>query len=324
MIILVTGGAGFIGSYLVERLLEQGHQVWTLDDLSTGRKEYLSRSLQSDDHSFIHGSVLDRKLLKRILSQVDVIYHLAAVLGVQNTVIDPLKVITGNIEGTRNVLELAFEKKTKVIFASTSEIYGKNEQLPFHELSDRVLGAPSIHRWCYATAKSLDEHMCFAYADKGLPVTILRYFNAYGPRQTNSQYGMVIPRFTQAALCARELEVYGDGKQSRCFTFIDDTVRGTIAAMKPEANGLAINIGSTQSITIEALAQKIINLTGSTSKMVYKPYEKVYRSGYEDIFARIPDLERAKKYLGYEPKISLDEGLERTIYWYRNQYFPEK
>lgn len=258
--------------------------------------------------------------MRELLSQVDVVYHLAAVLGVENTVVNPLKVITGGIDGTRNVLELAFEKKVKVIFASTSEIYGKNEQLPFHELSNRLLGPPSIHRWCYATAKALDEHMCFAYADKGLPVTILRYFNAYGPGQTNSQYGMVIPRFIQAALRSSELEVYGFGKQSRCFTFIDDTITGTIAAMKPEVNGLVINIGSSQSITIEALAKKIISLSESTSKIIYKPYEEVYGSGYEDIPARIPDLNREKKYLDYEPKILLDEGLKQTIHWYRNQY----
>ncbi len=201
MKILVTGGAGFIGSHLVERLLTAGHSVWTLDDFSNGRPEFLAQ-LTNKRHTIIQGSVMDRGALKKLIDKVDVVYHLAAVLGVKNTVEDPVKVIEGSIDGTRNVLELAYPRYAKVIFTSTSEIYGKNNKLPFHEMSDRLYGAPSVHRWCYATAKSLDEHMCFAYAEKGLPVTVLRYFNAFGPRQTNSQYGGVVARFIKELLKA--------------------------------------------------------------------------------------------------------------------------
>lgn len=319
MKILVTGGAGFIGSHLVERLLEEGHAVWTLDDFSNGRPEFLAHLASNKRHTLIHDTVLDRALMKKLIGKVDTVYHLAAVLGVKNTVDDPLKVMEGNIDGTRNVLELAYPRHKKVIFASTSEVYGKNAKLPFHELSDRVYGAPSVHRWCYAVAKSLDEHMCFAYAAKGLPVTVLRYFNAYGPRQTNSQYGGVIARFIKAALKDEPLEVHGDGMQTRCFTFVDDTVSGTISALKPEANGLAFNIGSNRSISILELARLIIGLSGSKSPIVYKSYAEAYGPGFEDMPAREPDLTCAAEILGYSSQVKLEEGLQRTIVWYRDR-----
>ncbi|KQO18625.1 SDR family NAD(P)-dependent oxidoreductase [Paenibacillus sp. Leaf72] len=319
MKVVVTGGAGFIGSHLVERLLEAGHTVWSLDDFSTGRPEFLSHLQANKRHTLIQGSVTDRRTLKKLMDRADVVFHLAAVLGVKNTVEDPLKVIEGNIDGTRNVLELAYPRHTKVIFSSTSEIYGKNEILPFHEMSDRFYGAPSVHRWCYATAKSLDEHMCFAYAAKGLPVTVLRYFNAYGPRQTNSQYGGVVARFIKAALKGEPLEVYGDGAQTRCFTYVDDTVNGTLAALHEKANGLAFNIGSNCPITIWELAQLIIRLSGSTSPILLKSYAEAYGSGYEDMPGREPDLTRSESLLGYKPSVNLEEGLYKTIEWYRNR-----
>ncbi|WP_042161630.1 NAD-dependent epimerase/dehydratase family protein [Paenibacillus gorillae] len=319
MKIVVTGGAGFIGSHLVEQLLKAGHTVWTLDDFSNGRPEFLSSLKDEKRHTLIQGSVLDRRLLKRLIDKADVICHLAAVLGVKNTVDDPLKVIEGNIDGTRNVLELAYPRNAKVIFSSTSEIYGKNENVPFHELSDRNYGASSVHRWCYATAKSLDEHMCFAYSSKGLPVTVLRYFNAYGPRQTNSQYGGVVPRFITAALRGEPLEVYGDGTQMRCFTYVDDTIQGTIAAINAKTNGLAINIGSNRSITINELAQLIIKLCDSNSPIITKTYAEAYGPGYEDMPARQPDLTRASVLLGYQPSVVLEQGLSATIAWYRGR-----
>ncbi|MGG4142266.1 SDR family NAD(P)-dependent oxidoreductase [Paenibacillus algorifonticola] len=319
MKVIVTGGAGFIGSHLVERLLEAGHTVWTLDDFSTGRPEFLSHLQANKRHTLIQGSVTDRRTLKKLMDRADVVFHLAAVLGVKNTVENPLKVIEGSIDGTRNVLELAYPRHTKVIFSSTSEIYGKNVVLPFHEMSDRYYGAPSVHRWCYATAKSLDEHMCFAYAAKGLPVTVLRYFNAYGPRQTNSQYGGVVARFIKAALKGEPLEVYGDGAQTRCFTYVDDTVMGTLAAIRGEANGLAFNIGSNLSITILELAQLIIKLSDSKSPILFKSYAEAYGPGYEDMPAREPDLNRSESLLGYKPSVNLEEGLYKTIEWYRNR-----
>lgn len=319
MDILVTGGAGFIGSNLVKKLLSMNHRVWSLDNLSTGSLTFLNEVLHHPNHRFIEGTVLNRDLMKTLIQQTDVVFHLSAVLGVKNTVENPLKVIEGNIDGTRNVLELAYEMGRKVIFASTSEVYGKNRDLPFREDSDRVYGSTSIHRWCYATAKSLDEHMCLGYAQKGLPVTILRYFNAYGPGQTNSQYGMVVPRFIMAALEGRPLEVYGDGSQSRCFTFIDDTVQGTVQALSSKADGLIFNIGSEQSITIKQLAELVIRMTGSPSEILIKPYDEAYGPGYEDMPARKPDLTRSKGILGYDPQVGIDLGLERTIEWYRQE-----
>jgi UDP-glucose 4-epimerase len=317
--IVITGGAGFIGSHLAERLLEAGHTVWTLDDFSNGRPEFLSMSNANKRHTVIQGSVMDRGTLKKLIDKADVVYHLAAVLGVKNTVDDPVKVIEGNIDGTRNVLELAYPRHVKVVFSSTSEIYGKNDKLPFHETSGRVYGSPSVHRWCYATAKSLDEHMCFGYADKGLPVTVLRYFNAYGPRQTNSQYGGVVARFIKAALRGEPLEIYGDGSQKRCFTYIDDTVAGTMAALRKEANGLAFNIGSNRPITIRELAQLIIKLSKSDSTLLSKSYFEAYGPGYEDMPDRQPDLSRSEAILGYKPSVTLEEGLSQTIEWYRNR-----
>ncbi|AZN40337.1 NAD-dependent epimerase/dehydratase family protein [Paenibacillus albus] len=312
---LVTGGAGFIGSHLVQALLLQGHKVITLDDLSTGREAFLQEVLAHDNHTFIQDSVQNRRVIKQCIDRVDAVFHLAAILGVKNTLEDPVKVIEGNIDGTRHVLELAFRRGIKVVFASTSEIYGKNASLPFSETSDRVYGAPSIHRWCYATAKSIDEHLCFAFADKGLPVTVLRYFNAYGPRQTNSQYGMVIPRFIHAALREEPLLVYGNGSQSRCFTYVDDMVRGTINALGHKANGLAFNIGSNRPITVLQLARMIVRMTDSDSMLQFMSYDEAYGKGYEDMPARIPDLTRSGAVLGFTSLVSLEEGLERTIRW---------
>jgi UDP-glucose 4-epimerase len=319
MNILVTGGAGFIGSHLVERLIELGHHVCTLDDMSNGRPEFLDQAGKSNRHSMVHGSVTDKDLLGKLMERCDLVFHLAAVLGVKNTVENPIKVIEGNIDGTRNILELAHQRHIKVVFASTSEIYGKNSNLPFKEDSDRVLGAPSIHRWCYATAKAIDEHLCFAYAEKGLPVTIVRYFNAYGPRQTSSQYGGVVPRFIKAALNGAPLEVYGEGTQIRCFAFIHDMIAGTVAAMDPKANGLAFNIGSEYPINIHDLAKKIRDLSDSSSPIHLVAYAKAYGNGYEDMPARIPDLTRSKHILQYKQLVTLDEGLLITIDWYKQQ-----
>lgn len=317
MKILVTGGAGFIGSHLVSRLLQLGHQVWTLDDLSNGHQEFLEHVMTNERHTFVHDSVMHRETVEQLIRKADAVYHLAAVLGVKNTVENPLKVIENNIDGTRIVLESAYKTGAKVILASTSEVYGKNEKLPFKEDSDRVLGPPSTHRWCYATAKAIDEHLGFAYADKGLPVTVVRYFNAYGPRQTSSQYGGVVPRFIKAALTDQPIEVYGDGTQTRCFTFISDTVAGTVAALAPKANGLAFNIGSNQLISIRDLASAIHRLTDSASSIIAIPYEQAYGPGYEDMPARIPDLTRSQNILRYRPGVTLEEGLRKTIEWYR-------
>jgi UDP-glucose 4-epimerase len=319
MNILVTGGAGFIGSALVDRLLDQGHRVWTLDNLSNGRLTNLDQCLNHPQHSFVNGSICDRELVSKLMHQVDAVFHMAAVLGVKNTVERPLHVIEGNVDGTKLVLELAYALKIKVIFASTSEIYGKNNNLPFHELSDRVLGAPSVNRWCYATAKAFDEHLCFAYRDMGLRVTILRYFNTYGPRQTNSQYGGVVARFVRAALSGRPIEVHGDGKQTRCFTYVKDAVRGTVEALRSSTDGMAINIGRADPIEINQLAVLVKSLTSSRSPIIHKSYDEAYGPGYEDMQARIPDISLAKKVLSFQPIYGLEQGLLKTIDWYRKK-----
>ncbi|MEH7380607.1 NAD-dependent epimerase/dehydratase family protein [Bacillus sp. JJ1533] len=319
MKVLVTGGAGFIGSHLVERLIENGHDVICLDDLSTGKESFLNNVMNHPKFTFMNGSGLDRSLLNELIENCEVVFHLAAVLGVKNTVENPLKVIEGNIDVTRNILELAFPRKVKVIFSSTSEVYGKNHMLPFCEESNRVLGPTTTHRWCYATAKALDEHMCFAYAEKGLPVTVLRYFNTYGPRATSTQYGGVVPKFIRAALKGEPITVYGDGKQTRCFTFVDDTVKGTLLSMDAKCNNEAFNIGSNQLISINELAEKVKELTHSNSPIVHIPYDLAYGTGYEDTLNRTPDLTKSKKILKYEHTVLLDEGLKTTIEWFKRE-----
>ena len=317
MKILVTGGAGFIGSHLVKKLIDLNHVVITLDNLSTGKQAYISQVMNHPNHTFVNGSVLNRELLESLIDQCDLVFHLAAVLGVKNTVDNPLKVIEGNIDGTRNVLELAYPRNIKVIFSSTSEVYGKNDQLPFSENSSRVLGPTTTHRWCYATAKALDEHLCFSYAQKGLPVTVVRYFNAYGPRAMASQYGGVIPKFITAALKGEPITVYGDGKQTRCFIYIDDMVKGTLACMDHKNNNEVFNIGKDHVMSINELAEKIKLLSSSTSPIIHIPYESAYGTGYEDMRNRIPDMTKSNKLLGFYPTIDIDEGLRKTIAWYK-------
>ncbi|MCA0970448.1 NAD-dependent epimerase/dehydratase family protein [Halobacillus litoralis] len=319
MKILVTGAAGFIGSHLTERLLNQGHQVIALDDLSTGRVNYLKDVAAHPHLTFVKGSVLDQALLGKVLDGCEAVFHLAAVLGVKNTVDNPLKVIEGNIDSTRNVLELAYQKKIKVIFASTSEVYGKNTELPFQEHeSNRVLGSTKTHRWCYATAKALDEHLCFAYEKMGLPITVIRYFNAYGPRQNGTQYGQVVPKFIEAALKGEPIPVYGTGDQARCFTHVNDIVDGTISCLDSKANGEIINLGKDEVTTINELATMIKRISNSTSLITHISYEEAYGKGFEDMEKRIPDITRAKELLNYSPSLNLETGLKQTIDWYRN------
>ncbi|MFS0879963.1 NAD-dependent epimerase/dehydratase family protein [Metabacillus niabensis] len=319
MRVLVTGGAGFIGSHLVEKLVLKEHEVIVIDDLSNGHIDYLNPIIHNNNLTFIKGSILETELLESIVPNVDVVYHLASVLGVKNTVENPLKVIDGNINGTRKILQLANDHQVKVVFASTSEIYGKNTQLPFKEDSDRVLGPPQTHRWCYATAKALNEHICYAYAKQGLTVTVVRYFNTFGPRQTASQYGGVIPKFITAALTNQPITVYGDGSQTRSFLFVKDTVEATYRCMYLEGKSETMNIGSTETLSIMELAQKIKAFTQSNSEIVCIPYEKVYEDGFEETKNRLPDISKAKDIFGFSPVTSFDKGLLETIGWYKSR-----
>lgn len=317
--VLVTGGAGFIGSHLTDMLVSTGCDVTVLDDLSRGRMEYLDCSIGKI--RFIRGDIRDRDKVKGALEGVEIVYHLAAVVGVKYYVDDPLQVLKVNVEGTSSLLEACLDSRIeRFVFASTSEVYGKNGKQPFVEdKSDRVLGPTGIDRWCYSTSKALDEHSCFAFYRKhGLPVTIMRYFNAYGPRADGSAYGGVVPIFVKQVLSGKRPTVFGTGRQTRCFTYVEDMARATMLAAEREgAVGEVFNIGTTQEIAIEKLAARIVTACGSRVRPVKVPYVKAYGKHYEDIPRRVPSIAKAKKILGWAPKTKLDEGLKKTIEWYK-------
>ncbi|RJP15280.1 MAG: NAD-dependent epimerase/dehydratase family protein [Candidatus Abyssobacteria bacterium SURF_5] len=314
---LVTGGAGFIGSHLAEALTKRGNHVSVLDDLSTGSRDNIEHLQGDPKFSFVLGTILDASTVDSLVSQCQMVYHLAAAVGVKYIIDNPLNSLRINIKGTENVFESANRHKRKVILASTSEIYGKNEKDRLSEDDDRILGSTAISRWGYSCTKAFDEFLALAYwREKKLPVVALRYFNTCGPRQTG-EYGMVIPRFVKAALLGHPLLVYGDGKQIRCFSYIDDIVEGTIAlAEHPKAEGEIFNLGSTEPITISELAHKIVRMTNSNSKIEYVPYEQAYEKGFEDLHRRVPDISKARKLVGFEPKTSLEQLLRKVIEYF--------
>ena len=315
---LVTGGAGFIGSHLSERLLKSGHQVWVIDDLSTGRLANIAHLQSHPSFHLAVETILNETVMDRLLSECDVIYHLAAAVGVELIVKRPVETIERNILGTEVVLRLAKRYLRKVLITSTSEIYGKSEKVPFDEDDDRVLGPTTRSRWSYSSSKAIDEFLALAYyKEKKLETVIMRLFNTVGPRQTG-QYGMVIPRFVKQALSGEPITVYGDGGQVRCFTYVDDVVDAAMKLMEsPAAIGQVFNIGNDQSITIAELAKKIKALTNSSSEIVFIPYDKAYEQGFEDMRIRVPNLSKAKRTIGYEPKIQLDEILHKVVEHFR-------
>jgi len=317
--ILVTGGAGFIGSQLCEYLISCGHSVIAIDDLSTGRYENIQH-LQTEPHfQFVRETILNSQVLDRLCSQVDIIIHLAAAVGVKLIVEDPVYTMKTNITGSEMVLLTANRYGCKVLIASTSEVYGKSTNVPFHESDDCLLGPTTHSRWAYAVSKAVDEFLGLAYFRQyGLPVVIMRFFNTIGPRQTG-RYGMVVPRFVRQALLGEPVEVYGDGNQSRCFTYVSDVIEAiTSLAIHPNAVGEVFNIGSSEEIAISDLARKVISLTGSRSKIHYIPYDIAYAPGFEDMHRRVPSIEKISKLIGYQPKISLTESLQRVIEFERN------
>ena len=315
---LVTGGAGFIGSHLVDALLEQGHTVTVLDNLSTGKLQNIAHRMSHPRFRFVRGSILDVELVDRLVAEADSIYHLAAVVGVKYVVDDPLQGMLVNIKGTEMVLEAALRHRRKVLIASSSEVYGKSSQVPFRETDNSVFGPTSIPRWSYALSKTLDEHFAFAYhRQRGLKTAAVRYFNAYGPRLDPRGYGSVVARFITQALTGQNLTVYGDGQQTRSFTFVEDTVRGTMAAMStPEGEGLAFNIGNAHETSIEALAHQIRAIVGADVDVVRVPYTQAYGSDFEETRRRLPDSSRAAEVLGFRAEIPLDIGLQKTIAWF--------
>jgi UDP-glucose 4-epimerase len=311
---LITGGAGFIGSHLAEALLAQGHAVAVLDDLSTGLVENL-RSIQGHPRFALDvGSVRDEALVQKLVDEADVVYHLAAAVGVRLILERPVETIETNIIGTERVLRAAAHRGTRVVLASTSEVYGKNDAVPLSEEDDRILGPTTKSRWSYACSKAIDEFLGLAYhRERGLPVVIVRLFNTVGPRQTG-RYGMVVPRFVRQALDGAPMTVYGDGRQSRCFTDVQDAVRAIIAlSLSPGAVGQVFNVGTTDEVSIGELAERVKRLTGSASPIVLVPYDEAYQPGFEDLRRRVPSIAKAGRVVGYEPQVPLDETLRRVI-----------
>jgi UDP-glucose 4-epimerase len=311
---LVTGGAGFIGSHLTEALLHAGHGVTVLDDLSTGRLVNLAAVKDHSRLEVLEGSVTDEPLVRKVMAGIDVVYHLAAAVGVRLILDRPVGTIETNILGTEAILRVAREERPRVVLASTSEVYGKNDRVPLSEDDDRVLGPTTKSRWSYACSKAIDEFLGLAYhREYGVPVTIVRFFNTIGPRQTG-RYGMVVPRFVRQALDGEPITVYGDGRQSRCFTDVEDAVRATLAlALAPNAVGDVFNIGTTHELTIQELAERVRALAGSVAPIRFVPYEEAYQPGFEDLRRRVPDIRKAERVAGYQPRVPLDETLHRVI-----------
>lgn len=312
--VLVTGGAGFIGSHVCEKLLQQHYKVIAIDNLSTGRLENIQHLRNQVDFQFVRESIDNTLVLDRLTSEADLVIHLAAAVGVKLIVDDPVHTIRTNINGTEAVLSAANRYGCKILLASSSEVYGKGLKVPFREEDDCLIG-PTLHsRWAYATSKAIDEFLGLAYYRQyGLPVVVMRLFNIIGPRQTG-QYGMVVPRFVRQALRGQALEVYGDGQQTRCFCDIADLVDAVLRlAIHPQAVGQVFNLGSDEEISIMQLAQRIIDLTGSTSTIQVIPYDQAYAPGFEDMLRRVPCLEKVNALIGYQPRYNLDDTLRRVI-----------
>ena len=321
MKVLVTGGAGYIGSHLVDALVKRGDEVLVVDNLSTGKIENIRHLLGQPAFHFINDSILNESLLERFVPSMDRIFHLAAAVGVRNVLEDPLAAINTNVRGTEVVLGLAFKYWKRLVLASTSEIYGKARHIPFREDDDRVLGTTGVARWSYSMSKAIDEHFAFAYAAKGLPVAIVRYFNSYGPRLDERGYGSVVANFIRQALRGEPMTVHGDGKQTRCFTYIEDAVAGTLLAGEvKEALGEAFNVGSTSETSILDLAKMVKRLARSKSPIEFLTYEAYYGEGFEDTRRRVPSVEKAKRLLGFTPRVDLETGLKKTIAWCREHY----
>jgi len=318
MKILITGGAGFIGSHMAERLLERGDEVCIIDDLSTGSIENITAIKNHPKFTYHIDTIRNYRLTAELVDMCDIVYHLAAAVGVRLIVESPVNTIETNIRGTDIILSLAAKKRKRVLVTSTSEVYGKRNRVPFSEDDDLVMGPTSKGRWSYACSKAIDEFLAIAYwKEKRVPTVIARLFNTVGPRQTG-RYGMVIPNFVQQALLGQDITVYGDGSQTRCFTHVDDVVGALIqVAEHPRAVGEVYNIGSDHEVTIFELAKKIKKMTGSESGLVFKPYDEAYEEGFEDMMRRVPDISKIRALIGYEPRADLEDILESVIDYHR-------
>jgi len=313
--ILITGGAGFLGSHLTDAFLARGDEVTILD---VGGDLKVRHNLSNPRFHYVRDSVLNADILDGLVLRSDLVYHLAAVVGVEHYVGDPYEVLNVNINGTQAVLKLAYKYNRKVVFSSTSEVYGRNPKVPFAEDDERVLGSTRIDRWCYSTSKAAAEHFCFAYHKLGLPIVILRYFNVYGPRLDKIDVGRVITIFMGQVLRGDPVTVIGYGKQTRCFTYIDDAIRATVeAGLNDRAVGEIFNVGTDVETSILELAETMIRIAGSPSKVVFVPQESVYGESYEDVPRRVPCVRRLQEILGVRAESSLEKGLRHTIEWFR-------
>ena len=317
---LITGGAGFIGSHLAEALLNAGHEVDIIDNLSTGAIRNVGHLKSNPRFRYTIDTLTNEPLLAELIDRNDVIFHFAAAVGVKLIVEEPVHTIETNVHGTEVVLKHANKKRKKVVIASTSEVYGKSTDVPFREDADLVMGATVKHRWAYACSKAIDEFLALAYyKERGLPVIIVRFFNTVGPRQTG-QYGMVLPSFVQQALSGAPITVFGDGTQSRSFTYVGDVVECLLKLInEPKAIGQVFNIGNKEEVTILKLAEIVKSLTGSASPIEFVPYDKAYEEGFEDMPRRVPDLTKVSQLVGYEPKVQLNEIITKVIDYFRTE-----
>jgi UDP-glucose 4-epimerase len=317
---LITGGAGFIGSHLAEALLNAGHEVDIIDNLSTGAIRNVGHLKSNPRFRYTIDTLTNEPLLAELIDRNDVIFHFAAAVGVKLIVEEPVHTIETNVHGTEVVLKHANKKRKKVVIASTSEVYGKSTDVPFREDADLVMGATVKHRWAYACSKAIDEFLALAYyKERGLPVIIVRFFNTVGPRQTG-QYGMVLPSFVQQALSGAPITVFGDGTQSRSFTYVGDVVECLLKLVnEPKAIGQVFNIGNKEEVTILKLAEIVKSLTASTSPIEFVPYDKAYEEGFEDMPRRVPDLTKVSQLVGYEPKVQLNEIIAKVIDYFRTE-----
>jgi UDP-glucose 4-epimerase len=320
---LITGGAGFIGSHLAERLLQRGDTVVLLDNLSTGSMENIRHLKSSERMSYHLDTIENRQLLAELVDDADVIVHLAAAVGVKLIVESPVRTIETNVNGTQHVLEAACKKRKLVLTASTSEVYGKNTNVPFHEDADLVLGPTTKGRWSYAASKALDEFLALSYwKEKKLPVIVVRLFNTVGPRQTG-RYGMVLPSFVKAALDGKPISVYGDGRQSRCFCDVRDTVEALTRLIDtPRSVGEVVNVGNTEEISIEALARLVKERTRSSSSIEFIPYDQAYEPGFEDMMRRVPSVDKLQALTGFRPQIPLNEIIDRVTAYFQSKSEP--
>jgi UDP-glucose 4-epimerase len=313
---LVTGGAGYIGSHLVDRLVHLGHEVAVIDDLSTGNLANLTAV--RGDIRFVEATILDADITDALVADADIVFHLAAAVGVGHIIEQPLRSLVINTKGAENVIAACVKHDRKLLLASTSEIYGKTAKMPMSEDDDRVLGSTTIARWGYSTAKAIDEHLALAHAEHGLRMSIVRYFNSYGPRLDPRGYGSVVANLMRQAIDNEPLTVHGDGSQTRCFTYVDDTVEGTLrAALDLRGEGKIFNVGNDHETSIVDLATTIIAMTGSSSTVQHVSYEQRFGKGFEDTKRRIPDVQRARTLLDFDAGVSLQDGLQRTLAWWR-------